>query len=89
MRTNIVDISLQRLDKAIMEYYVKTGDDASYIVMSSNTAEEVCKNLETLSNKVFSHNVTPKSNTKCRLYTYKGYKVAISDNLVYGEIDIV
>lgn len=89
MRTNIVDISLSKLDKIIVDYYVKTGNNASYIVMSPKTAEEVCKNIETLSNKVFSHNVTPKSNTKCRLSTYRGCKVAMSDDLVYGEIDIV
>jgi hypothetical protein len=28
--------------------------------MSSKTATEICKNVEELSNKVFSHNVTPK-----------------------------
>ena len=90
MKASIIDISLSKLDKVIMEHYATNRDDASYIVMSSKTAIEICKNVDELSNKVFSHNNTiPSSNTKCRLSIYKGYKVAIDDDLMYGEIDIV
>ena len=88
MKTSIIDISLHKLDEAIMDYH-KKNNDASYIVMSSKTATEICKTVEELSNKVFSHNATPNSNAKCRLSTYRGYVVAINDDLMYGEIDIV
>lgn len=89
MKASIIDISLSKLDKVIMDYHANNRDDASYIVMSSKTATEICKNVEELSNKVFSHNATPSSNAKCRLSTYRGYVVAINDDLMYGEVDIV
>lgn len=89
MKASIIDISLSKLDKVIMEHYATNRDDASYIVMSSKTATEICKNVEELSNKVFSHNTLPNSSSKCRLSTYRGYVVAINDDLMYGEIDIV
>ena len=89
MKSSIIDISLSKLDKVIMDYYTNNRDDASYIVMSSKTAIEICKNAEELSNKVFSHNTIPTSNAKYILSAYKGYKVAIDDDLMYGEIDIV
>lgn len=78
MRTNIVDISLKMLDRAITEHYAKTGCEDPYIIMSSRTAIEICKILCEEINKKMEY----------KLHTYKGYKVAINETLVYGEIEI-
>lgn len=77
-------VSFNKLNEGIRDFEKTQFENVNYLVMNQETFKEYEKLSEPISTypssilKVFSGG-----------YCYHGYKIAISDHLKYGEVDIV